>query len=212
MRINEIFADLLHAGLGDDVRTRTQNLVRRILASRREMGLCNDVVTLYRERQKVATHLGAVVSELNVLWTLPSVRAVVKVACWDGVESEEEDQDQEDEEDQEDQDYVEGEEEETEDDSGSVGADSAAHAALQRCAGMIQDVQVRIVRLRRQMNLFSGVLLMLHSAVALATIVSLHLTYLPSQGDCSCFRGVFEDGYTMFQRLWAARSRGGGEA
>lgn len=78
MRINDIFNDLANAGLSESLRIRTQNLVRKIIVGRSELVLCNDVVSLYVHRNRVASHLQVPTSHLDVIWDLPSVRAHMK--------------------------------------------------------------------------------------------------------------------------------------
>lgn len=77
MKINQIFGDLRDAGLDDKVRKEAQDLIRKILGHRRRMSLDNDVVQLYESRVVVAKHLNVPLSDLDVIWKVPSVASIL---------------------------------------------------------------------------------------------------------------------------------------
>lgn len=83
MRINTVFGDLKAAGLAEGERVRVQDLVRHIVTQRRKIPLDNDVAALYERREEVSAYLGVPGSVLDVLWTIPSIKAHLELCGYD---------------------------------------------------------------------------------------------------------------------------------
>lgn len=113
------------------------------------MFMCNDVSTLYEERHGVARHLGVPVTDLDIVWNIPSVREELGM-CHEEESTEPEPS-------------MEPEE------SMEPGQEDSAEI-LSRCAAMIQDTSVQIIGLRHQIMMIGAIGLALHSAIALASL------------------------------------------
>lgn len=211
MRINEIFR-LLQVGLSDAERIRAQDLIRQIIVGRRAMLLCNDVSSLYRERRKVADHLGIPVRDLDVVWELPSVRdevrAVVKEEAMSPAHSSSSN----------------AEAEEGTDTGTLTGADTNTDTSTNtdtdkdrdlKCSIVMQEMCILIKGLRRQVFLFGVITLLLH----VVTTVMLTSACTPLGGPLCQLKGsvwfralcsnatavVRQQGSVLIHRLWAAR-------
>lgn len=179
MRINHIFEELLEAQqLSEEERVSTQSLLRRIIVGRSTLDLCNDVASLYKERVQVAKHFDVPVSDLDVLWDLPAVKSYLEQECSDEESDAEYDQkaEQADEDDDEesDADYDEDEEEEDEEAEDLYNDDTYGRFNQEY---VIHDICAHIIKLRQQMYWFGGVVMLMHSTIAFATIATLTATY-----------------------------------
>lgn len=83
MRINTIFGDLKASGLKESERVRVQDLIREIVTERRKIPLNNDVCDLYESRETVAKYLGLPETDLDVLWSVPTIKAHLELCGYD---------------------------------------------------------------------------------------------------------------------------------